>query len=65
MHANLMRAARVQVRFDQRKCPQTQTHAPIGARFAPFAATCRHARAAMQIARDGQFDLPLSPFALP
>ena len=40
---------------------QTQAHAPIGARFAAFAAARRHSRAAAQIARDGHFDRSLRP----
>ena len=60
MHADLVRAAGVQVRFDEREIAETQAQPPIRARFAAFAAAAGHARTAVQIARDGQLDRPFS-----
>jgi hypothetical protein len=54
MNANLMRTAGVEIRFDQREAIEMQAHAPIGARFATFAPSRRHARTAVEIACDGQ-----------
>ena len=56
MHANLVRAAGVQPRFHQRERFETQKHAPVRARLAPFAAPRGHAGAPYQIARDRQRD---------
>jgi len=56
MHAQLMRAARVQVRFDQRERAEEKFRGPIGARGAAIAAACGHARAPAQIARYRQLD---------
>src|SRR5215469_17084660 len=58
MYANLMRAARMQVSFDERKSRQTQTHSPIRARRPPFPAPRGHTNSTMQVARDGKLDAP-------
>ncbi len=57
MDANLMRAAGMQIGFDQDEPIEAQTRTPVGASFAAFAAAGSHSRTAAQIARNGQFDL--------
>jgi hypothetical protein len=54
MNANLMGAAGVEIRFDQREAIETQAGFPIGARLAAFTPSRRHARSAVEIAGDGQ-----------
>src|SRR5208282_1560555 len=56
MNANLVRPARVQIRFDQRETVKPQTRAPVRASRAAVAAAGGHARATAQVARDGQLD---------
>src|SRR5271154_3171164 len=64
MHANLMRAPRVQVRFDKKNRAKPQKKPPIRAGFAAFTAAGGHARAAAQVARDGQFDASFFPLCV-
>lgn len=58
MDTNLVRAARVQVGFNESEIADVSQRAPIGASFTSFAAARGHARAAVKIARDGKFDAP-------
>src|ERR1700751_6393902 len=65
MNANLMRAAGVEIRFDQREAIEMQAHSPIGARFAAFAPSRRHARSAVEIARNWQVHASFFAFQFP
>src|SRR5580693_1905445 len=56
MDADLVRAAGVQISFDEREIAKTLAQAPIRAGFAAFTAAAGHARTAVQIARYRQFD---------
>jgi hypothetical protein len=54
MNANLMGAAGVEIRFDQREAIEVKARFPIGARFAAFASSRRHACSTVKIACDRQ-----------
>src|SRR5579864_2801334 len=54
MNANLVRAASVEICFDQREAIEMQAHSPIGAGLAAFAPSRGHACPAVKVARDGQ-----------
>jgi hypothetical protein len=56
MDAKLVRAARVQSRFDEGEAAEKQLRFPIGARGPAFAPAGGHSHAPMQIAGYGQFD---------
>lgn len=56
MNANLMRASRVEIRFQKSVTGQAHADAPVGARGTAFAAASGHADAAMQIAGNRQLD---------
>ena len=65
MNANLMGAAGVEIRFDQREAIEMQSHFPIGARLAAFAPSRGHARSTVEIACDGQVHGAFFAFQFP
>src|ERR1700746_942413 len=65
MNANLMGAAGVEIRFDQRETIEVEACSPIGARFAAFAPSRRHARSAVEIARNRQVHGAFFAFQFP
>ena len=58
MHANLMRATRVQGGLDPGGVSQVFEHPVTGPRFAPFAVGDRHALAMIRMPGDGGADFP-------
>ena len=56
MYAELMRAAGVQIGFDERECAEEKFGGPVGAGGAAVAAAGGHAGSAAQVTGYGKFD---------